>query len=538
MRLFGRLLVFFAGLTPPLLAVWLGSSLASYLGGPRWAALGCGLLLCPVLPAAWELGAVRRRNEARRARRWSLQATLAWRTIFLSVLAIAFLLAWWPAASFLALSTRGDWFLDANAPGQAWASRGLRATAGVLEGLWRAATPDPYAEWRRPLPPELQGTHPTAASIRPAPAEPPCSAQTPKPPPPPPRPALPAEPPPTPPPSPPPARRLCATLEDGTPVCVDAEEPPTPPPAIAAVPPAARAGPPSGRVTELTWPLPNVLHPAVVELEKRNETSIAEVARRLSQGSTRGADRVKALHDWVASRIAYDAEALREMKFPPQDETTVFTRRTAVCAGYARLLSALGDAAGEHIVYLVGQARGPRGLEGHAWNAAEIDGTWTLIDATWDSGTVSMGNTYTFAPRYQTSYLFMPPASFARMHLPNDEAWQLLATPMKGADFMAAANILPAGDEAHLDFLKPDRCDVETSGAEYQVEFRNPLRRDVLARICPQSGECLNCRGRGPVERLQCPLPHPGEWALQVFVARRDESSKADLAMKATLRAR
>ena len=54
------------------------------------------------------------------------------------------------------------------------------------------------------------------------------------------------------------------------------------------------------------------------------------------------AGRLKAAHDWVADRIAYDAPAYAVHKYPPQDAETVFARRVGVCAGYAELLAALG----------------------------------------------------------------------------------------------------------------------------------------------------------------------------------------------------
>ena len=64
---------------------------------------------------------------------------------------------------------------------------------------------------------------------------------------------------------------------------------------------------------------------------------------------------VKALHDYVADRVAYDAPALASRI--PQDAETVFRTRKGVCAGYAKLLAALGKAAGVEIQYLVGDAR-------------------------------------------------------------------------------------------------------------------------------------------------------------------------------------
>ena len=38
----------------PVLGVWIGSSLAAYMNGPRWLVILAGALLFPVLPLTWE----------------------------------------------------------------------------------------------------------------------------------------------------------------------------------------------------------------------------------------------------------------------------------------------------------------------------------------------------------------------------------------------------------------------------------------------------------------------------------------------------
>ena len=70
------------------------------------------------------------------------------------------------------------------------------------------------------------------------------------------------------------------------------------------------------------------LHPAVAALPPEHETSIESVAKYLVEAESDPVQRVKALHDYVADRIAYDAEALAAGRFPPQDAKTVFERRS------------------------------------------------------------------------------------------------------------------------------------------------------------------------------------------------------------------
>ena len=103
--------------------------------------------------------------------------------------------------------------------------------------------------------------------------------------------------------------------------------------------------------------------------------------------------------------------------------------RTAVCEGYARLMVALGKAAGLEIAYVTGYIRDARRnvdatasddtiqatLDGyrHAWNAVKIDGSWLFVDATWDDPVTADG-----AQQLSSTYLFTPPQLFVLDHLP------------------------------------------------------------------------------------------------------------------------
>src|SRR5205823_5880982 len=72
--------------------------------------------------------------------------------------------------------------------------------------------------------------------------------------------------------------------------------------------------------------------------------------------------RIKALHDYVADRIAYDAPAYATGHIPHEDgdAQAVFRSHKGVCAGYAALMRELGKATGDEIAYVVGDARSSR----------------------------------------------------------------------------------------------------------------------------------------------------------------------------------
>lgn len=204
------------------------------------------------------------------------------------------------------------------------------------------------------------------------------------------------------------------------------------------------------------------LHPAVANMPASVETSIEAVAKYIAQQESDPFQRVKALHDYVADRIAYDAPAFfGQAPRPPQDAETVFRTRKAVCAGYAKLLEALGQAIGEEIVYVVGDSRSEvSDLNGgsHAWNAAKIGGNWYLIDATWDSGYVEPSG---FTKKYGSSYLFPPPEVMVISHFPNDAAWQLLPQPLARGDFLRQPMLRPKFFAEGLKLLSPTRSQTD-----------------------------------------------------------------------------
>ncbi|MCA9708727.1 MAG: transglutaminase domain-containing protein [Myxococcales bacterium] len=320
----------------PLLGVWVASSLAAHFDGPLWVSLVAGGLCFPLLPLCWDAWASwrRRRRDAVRPRVLTAFDRLVLRTLVINVVFVGGLLALFPASVFEALSTRGDWMLgESEAPWADQTRRALFGTAERLSWLHDATHDNAYEDL---IDPSLTQTR----------------------------------------------------SDDGTAPRAGEDR--------RTVEPSAPAVSPGDLYRTDGWPFAPTLHPAVVELPPEHETSIESVARYLVAREADPVQRVKALHDYVADRVAYDVPALRSGQFPPQDAESVFRRRTAVCAGSAALLAALGEAAGIEIVVVVGDARDSDGLfdgTGHAWNAINLDGRWYLADPTWDAGHVS-GDTF------------------------------------------------------------------------------------------------------------------------------------------------
>jgi hypothetical protein len=481
-----RFLVSLAGTTivilTPAVGVWVASSLAAYRSAPVWAPVAAGVLLFPTLPLGWEVWAGRRRaRRAARALAAGRQPRRAWltfgdrfilRTLALNLLFLGVLLALRPEQAFAALSTRGDWVLDGHHGEMAKrARRGLFVAADRLEWLYRAAHDNPYRRY---------GDDPGPAPS-PSPAPPPRAADADA-----------------------GAAPAVATAPDA---------------GAAPAPEAPREPAPASAGTEPAWPLPATLHPLLASLPAAVETDPAAVGRYLREQEPDPYGRLKALHDYVADRIVYDVEAYRTRRLPPQDAATVFRTRRAVCAGYAKLLEALGRAAGIEIVYVTGDARSrAAGLsgEGHAWNAARLDGRWYLVDATWDAGSLDGAR---FVREYRTDYLMTPPEIFGVDHFPDRPGWQLRPTPLTRGEFLRQPALTPRFYALGLELVEPTRSQTDVRGA-FDVRLRNRRGYFLLATAnqLDAAGAGQRCEVTNGLDvRIRCQLAAPGPHRVLLF---------------------
>ena len=464
--------------TVPLLGVWLATSLTTYSNGPVWAACVAGALLCPIAPLLWEARAhgawkrkregARERGEGEPKRLLTFWDRMTLRTMSINLLFVATLIGLFPAKGFEALSSRGDWMLpreDTSAPVQT-ARELLFGAASGLGWLYELAVQNPYERY----------DDGSSAEIKPEPNPVPVTA--------PPQVSEPPE-------------------EEGDGPQRD-------------VPQAARA---PGEVPR--WPMRSALHEAVANLPPEHEVSVESVARYIASQESDPFLRVKALHDYVADRIAYDAESLAQGIYPPQDVETVFKTRKAVCAGYATMMVELGEHTGDEIVYISGDSRGLGGDVsggGHAWNAAKIEGRWYLIDSTWDAGTVEGGR---FNKQYSTAYLFTPPTAFVHDHWPENASWQLLKAPITRGEFMRYPVLKPQFFAKGFELLSPKRSQVTAEGAEFTITLKSARNVPLLANITAKGklgSEGTPCAITGvDTITVRCAIAQPGTYQVWLF---------------------
>lgn len=549
-------------LVPPVVGAWVGSTLAARLGAPREASAAVAVLLVLVLPLAWDIASRPRRVPGGGPpKRWLRMPTrLLLRACVLHVVFLVAVLLLSPRGVFTALSRHGDWMLppgDDDAKVRV-ARRLVFGAADCVEWAYVLATDNPYAQQliaraehspqpnrhQAPRAPEPAPSEPQPS--RPAPAEPPREAA---------RPSSAVD------------AGTGSPLDEGSDVVIAWKKPeprpsePTPAPEEPLpehhvrveltklqpqeeLPDASKAGK-SG-----TWPMTRALHPRVTTIPASEETDYKLAAEYLVRGEHDPFQRIKALHDYVADRVAYDGVGYLKREFSSQTPKDVFTSRKAVCAGYANLFAAMGRAVGEEVVTLYGDALGFKPEpEGHAWNAVRINGDWYLVDVTWDSGGIN-ATTGAFSKNYRTQYLFMPPDDFVRRHFPADPHWQLLESPWTRGEFIRrngkgetpvasgsaiGADSISVAPSAHhvapthagIRIRVPSDPRPQVRG-RFPVELFNPMGLRTRVRVVnPADGSFADCPSEYGGVRFACTVLGRGAWRVEVYASLPSESSEA-----------
>jgi transglutaminase-like putative cysteine protease len=489
LKLVGRVIWVSTMVLVPLFGFWLASSLAAYQNASQRLALLGGLALFPLLPVCWELFYVWRRSKRPQGRAILTGLDrLVLRTLIVNGVFLAGMMWFQSATAIRALAVRGDWMLEGHDGPIATEVRGfLLGLADRLDKRRNAG--------------ESYGTSDAVPEdAKPAP-------------------------------------------EDTKPAPEDAKPAPEEP---AATKPSVQ---PPGE-----WPLSREPDPLVMSIPEAEQASVEAVGRYFAARIDDPRRRVKALHDYVVLRLAYDQRALELIqskdfaRVPSQEAEAVFAARTGVCEGYARLMVALGKAAGVEIAYITGYIRDARrraepadseatmksALEGysHAWNAVKLDGRWWLMDATWDDPTGDRPASESSTSEVDSTFLFTPPRLFALNHLPKEEAWQLLEEPLSTGDFVRQPMLSPRIGALGLVLREPNRSQVTVSG-DVAIVLDNP-RGAMVSAVAKvdggKRGEETRCKvtpaleamaahpGRGTRTTIECTLDE-GEYEVQMFAA-------------------
>ncbi len=169
---------------------------------------------------------------------------------------------------------------------------------------------------------------------------------------------------------------------------------------------------------DLTYLLPSVY-------VQSDDPQIIALAKQITQGRKTDMEKTKAIHDWVASHIAYDTKAYFKGTAGTYSALETLRLKRAVCNGYANLNAALHRAVGIKARIISGVAIQPskgatwkktdKTKANHAWNEVLVNEKWIIEDTTWDAGQVNFA-TQTFKFKLGNKYFNPVPAKFALDH--------------------------------------------------------------------------------------------------------------------------
>lgn len=150
-----------------------------------------------------------------------------------------------------------------------------------------------------------------------------------------------------------------------------------------------------------------------------DSVEIINLANEITQGCFSDMEKTKAIHDWVATHIAYDVKALYSGDIREYSALDTLHGKQAVCNGYANLTAALNRSIGIKTKIISGTAtngiaNNNSNNNGHAWNETYIEDRWVIQDTTWDAGSVNEKKTFEFDLSHK--YFDPDPKKFAEDH--------------------------------------------------------------------------------------------------------------------------
>lgn len=157
------------------------------------------------------------------------------------------------------------------------------------------------------------------------------------------------------------------------------------------------------------------------EYVESNSPEIINLAKKITKGCSSDMKKTRAIHDWVATNIAYDVDALYSGNIKIYSALDTLSGKKAVCSGYANLTAALNRAVGIKTKIIHGEARNGSSDDyiGHAWNEMYIDDKWIIQDTTWDAGGVSRNGKFVF--QLDHKYFDPNPKVFNKTHIKDEE---------------------------------------------------------------------------------------------------------------------
>ncbi|MCM2533180.1 transglutaminase-like domain-containing protein [Neobacillus pocheonensis] len=129
-------------------------------------------------------------------------------------------------------------------------------------------------------------------------------------------------------------------------------------------------------------------------VQSDNQTLIT-LARKITYGKHTDVEKSRAIFEWVAKNIAYNAPLVNSTNPPLYSALQTYQTRVVLCSGYADLSASLHRAIGIAAKVDYG--------DNHAWNEIKLNGVWQSEDPTYGSGFINL-NTNKFVHSYHPAY--------------------------------------------------------------------------------------------------------------------------------------
>ena len=141
----------------------------------------------------------------------------------------------------------------------------------------------------------------------------------------------------------------------------------------------------------------NYLTPVYSSTDVNAYVDIKATAQRITANCNTDEKKVRAIHDWICSNIAYDYEEYYSGRGIDKAAKApyVYENRRGVCSGFSRLANVMLNTVGVPVMNVNGRVNyyGGEGVydTNHEWNMVYYNGSWHIFDFTWDSANAYYG---------------------------------------------------------------------------------------------------------------------------------------------------
>ena len=175
------------------------------------------------------------------------------------------------------------------------------------------------------------------------------------------------------------------------------------------------------------------------------ETDLEGLTNYLIQPVHKEQDKLRSIYLWLIHTIQYDIAAVDNERINKNNQD-ILRRKKAICWGYSTLLKAMCEIANIPATIISGYVKTSLDTTPflkyptHAWNAVQIEDSWYLLDATWDSSLINSPSD--FYEKFGETYYCTTPSTFITNHLPASPKWQLLDCPISVETFQLSTDSL------------------------------------------------------------------------------------------------